>query len=1077
MDLSKIAIHFLPKGAQIPDQTAIVQYVRDFLGSLTKPWLMVVDNMDLPAIFQSVRDIVPASKHGYILYLSRHADSARLGHPMHLTGMAEEEAVELLLAQSRNEPSENNTQNARTIVRELGCCPLAIDQAGSYINSRRLDLGSFIEHYSSRKTAVLKHILKYWEYRKKDSIRGLEITVSAFTTWELTFQQLLGEPDGEDISQILNLAAFLDSYNLCEDLFETAVLGQSPEWSGCATANGAWDTYKFQDLVANLLSLSLIQALEIGPSGVLFSLHPLIRDWIQQRLTPEEREKYCTEAGILLGKTIALQQAQDALVLQLGSRKLLSHVDVWIKNEDNFYPSNAQPYSTDLITSLAYFAAHYEQQGHYTSAELVTRRLIQYHKQWGEADPRYLNAVMNWASASQHVGSLENARNGFKTVALKRTELLGPSNAATLRSMMVWASCESSLQQYMEAEKILRDVLREQTKKLPSSLRDLLETISELGDIYRHTTRLGMAEGCYGKVVVERANILGADHPDTLQALEGLAIVYRKQDRLHEAAALYKYIVNRHESAFGWEHPRTLRTATNHAIAQIHHSMYNEGVDLFDRAVRGFESLLGPNHPDTVWAKQHLIDGKVIQCDRFTQLLAHFGHQEAACIIHQELPEQSFDSLTRVQQHNRLTEVVQPSLPILSSMFDESGVKWMEDAIYKDSGGFNPRWSSSQMRSVRVVIGDIDASNLVDSSALLDRLVSSYGVDVSLEDKWGETQLYRATEAGNLVDIEVLLQRVTIADDSEASDGPSEKDLLFAAICSGKEDVLTRILDIPNIGVDTPGRSGMTPLICAAQKNNLPLLRLLLKTNAVNVNYIVDSNYAFMPATALGYAVSNGNVAMVRLLLDAGALDISSGQTETALITCLKKHLPERSHREQVVADHQEITNLLLSRARPDVNAANKFGWTALHEADTAEMAEAIISRGFRDVNARTHSGITPLFRAKPDVARVLLDHGADQSIANKDGVTPLCNALQMHKFETAKILLAGNNCPVSVPDGKGRTPLYWALRNGNEQIARKLLVAGARIGLDELDTYEFRWGRGVGKETILQMLEEFWPR
>lgn len=51
LDLSKIAAHFLPKGAQIPDQQAIVQYVKGSLGSRTKPRLMVVDNMDLPAVF------------------------------------------------------------------------------------------------------------------------------------------------------------------------------------------------------------------------------------------------------------------------------------------------------------------------------------------------------------------------------------------------------------------------------------------------------------------------------------------------------------------------------------------------------------------------------------------------------------------------------------------------------------------------------------------------------------------------------------------------------------------------------------------------------------------------------------------------------------------------------------------------------------------------------------------------------------------------------------------------------------------------------------------------------------------
>ncbi|KAH6871543.1 hypothetical protein B0T10DRAFT_590923 [Thelonectria olida] len=118
---------------------------------------------------------------------------------------------------------------------------------------------------------------------------------------------------------------------------------------------------------------------------------------------------------------------------------------------------------------------------------------------------------------------------------------------------------------------------------------------------------------------------------------------------------------------------------------------------------------------------------------------------------------------------------------------------------------------------------------------------------------------------------------------------------------------------------------------------------------------------------------------MARLLLDARPLDISSGQTEMTLMIRLRKHFSGR---------------------RP-----------------------------------------TPLIHAEADVARALLNHGADQSIANEDSDTPLCNAVQSHKFETAEVLLASSNCPVSAPDENGRTPLYWALRNSNEKIARKQRV------------------------------------
>jgi ankyrin repeat protein len=82
---------------------------------------------------------------------------------------------------------------------------------------------------------------------------------------------------------------------------------------------------------------------------------------------------------------------------------------------------------------------------------------------------------------------------------------------------------------------------------------------------------------------------------------------------------------------------------------------------------------------------------------------------------------------------------------------------------------------------------------------------------------------------------------------------------------------------------------------------------------------------------------------------------------------------------------------------RPDLDAQDKNGWTALHFAaqeGDAEVVELLIAAG-ASLNVRDKYGNTPLFRAVMsyrgvgDVPAIFIRHGAGRDVANDSGVTP----------------------------------------------------------------------------------------
>ena len=76
----------------------------------------------------------------------------------------------------------------------------------------------------------------------------------------------------------------------------------------------------------------------------------------------------------------------------------------------------------------------------------------------------------------------------------------------------------------------------------------------------------------------------------------------------------------------------------------------------------------------------------------------------------------------------------------------------------------------------------------------------------------------------------------------------------------------------------------------------------------------------------------------------------------------------------------------------------------------------------------------------------VLLERGADPSVKDKNGSTPLHFAARRGNEEIVKVLLEHPKVCVNVIDGSGKTPLHLACSEGHKKICQLLLNYGADI-------------------------------
>ncbi|KAK5994660.1 Protein SERAC1-like protein [Cladobotryum mycophilum] len=313
-----------------------------FSSQRNRDWLMIFDNADdLPAV--PLEKYFPIATWGHIIVTGR--DQSMVGQLATagelLEPLDEENAVSVLFSKAAINPSSNDVKEAKIIVGLLGCLPLAIDQAGAYIRRRAKSLSDY------------RHLLESQMYKVLEATPGMQDhEKSVISVWELNFRQV--EQDSPAAWQLLLLLAHLEPEDIPELLLTR---GSSPKriWNsdGEPTELSAeeagvdgqlvallQDEMKLDEALEHLTAFSLVQRNTSGGRRA-FSIHTLVQHCVIHRVNPDQRQKWQTQAILLVAQAFPFNVYLDNDFGNTG-REFLPNVSRIVKEFDSVDPKCPQ---------------------------------------------------------------------------------------------------------------------------------------------------------------------------------------------------------------------------------------------------------------------------------------------------------------------------------------------------------------------------------------------------------------------------------------------------------------------------------------------------------------------------------------------------------------------------------------------------------------------------------------------------------------------------------------------------------------------------------------------------------------
>jgi tetratricopeptide (TPR) repeat protein len=562
------------------NQRRLVAALKRWLEECQQPWLLVFDNADEVTL---VQEYLPEQGRGSVLLTTRAAAVGALATSVVVDTLGFVEGTQLLLrrAQRFEQASDAEVNEAGNIVVLLDHFPLALDQAGAYIEETQCRFADYLTIYQNHRDMLLarrgRQVLRY-----PDSVA---------TTWSLSFAKV--QQANPAAAELLRLCAFLAPERIPEEL----IMERAACWPALLKA-AATDPLTFRQMIEELLKYSLVKPLVEEHA---LSIHRLVQAALINTLKPAVQRRWA--ARVLLALDEIFLDANDVAAWPRYQR-YLPQAQICAAHIEQYHLVTLE--AGRLLNQTGMFLVHHAVYP--VAHALLQRALALDERLLGESHPVVASCLNNLGFISRAQGEYAEAEAFYQRALALREQQLGPVHAKTALSLNNLATCYQAQKKYTEAEPLYQRALAISEEQLGPADPETARCLANLAGIYRVQRRYVEAEPLFERALAIREQRSGAGHPDTAHSLANLALLYQDQQKYNEAEALFQRALAICKQQLEPDHPTTALYLNNLGTLYAHQQKYAEAEPLYQQALAIHERQSGPEHPQTILSLNDLAD-------------------------------------------------------------------------------------------------------------------------------------------------------------------------------------------------------------------------------------------------------------------------------------------------------------------------------------------------------------------------------------------------------------------------------------------------------------------------------------
>jgi tetratricopeptide (TPR) repeat protein len=580
-DYAAIATNLQLPGYQQTEQPAVAKAFQRWLAA-QEGWLLILDNADDVAM---VKPWLPVGLRGHLMLTTRAQALGTVAQRLDLKQLLPEDGALLLLRRAKlvaetealDDADAEDRVVALTLTAELDGLPLALDQAGAYIEEQCLTLAEYLELYQEEKTTLL-------------ATRGqlADDHPSVIVTFALAFQKVAEQSAAA--ADLVRVCAFLAPDDIPEELFTVGAAELGKHLSPAASQKKV-----LNEALAAATRYSLVSR---NRQAKTLAIHRLVQEALRAEINEEGQKRWAERVVNATTETFPRGDYENWPQCQ----RLITHAEVATQLINKYCVE-----SKTAALLLSRTAFYFEGKGRYNDAEpLFLEALAMRKRLLGNKHPDVATSLNKLASLYHHQGRYSDAEPLSLEALAMNKQLLGDEHPAVATNLNNLAELLRQQGRYSEAEPLYLEALAMDKRLLGDEHPAVATNLNNLALLYNYQGRYSDAEPLFLETLAMDKRLLGDEHPAVATSLHNLALLYHYQERYSDAEPLFLEALAMRKRLFGDEHPDIATSL--HNLAKLYHyqGCYSEAEPLYLEALVMDKRLLGDEHPDVATSLNNL---------------------------------------------------------------------------------------------------------------------------------------------------------------------------------------------------------------------------------------------------------------------------------------------------------------------------------------------------------------------------------------------------------------------------------------------------------------------------------------